>query len=86
MHGYTNSSANYPSQALYSSTNKSSPLYNKFVDSKGNSFGNFTHSGYAKVNSSSLKYKTPTTNTITRSGFGSTVKAHSSHSYVSMGG
>lgn len=87
MSGYSSSSANYPSQPLYSSNNYSSPMYGKFVDSKGNSFGSFTSNGTANVSKSSLEPKPSSTTTTNRGGFGSTVsKMSSSSSSHSLGG
>ncbi|AQW89063.1 hypothetical protein FDH34_gp382 [Serratia phage BF] len=83
MSGYSSSHANYPSQPLYSSSRYSSPMYNKFVDAKGNSFGNFTHAGKASVSRSALAPKPAMTTTTTRGGFGSTVHAQSSAKSVS---
>ena len=80
MSGYTSSSANYPSQSLYSSSRPSSPMHNQFVDAKGNSFGSFTNSGKANVSRSSLVSKPAVTTTTTRAGFGSTVSSHASKS------
>jgi len=96
MHGFSSSSSNYPSQALYSSTRSSSPMYNKFVDAKGNSFGSFAHSNTTSVSRSALSPKPAVTSTVTRGGFGSTVSTnaarassssyHSSSSSHSYGG
>lgn len=81
MSGYSSSSANYPSQPLYSSKKYNSPMYGKFVDSKGTSFGSYTSKGTANVSKSSLAPKAATTTTTTRGGFGSTVSRSSvSHS------
>lgn len=86
MSGYSSSHANYPSQPLYSSKNHNSPMYGKFVDSKGSSFGSFTSKRTTSVSKSSLAPKQKTT-TITRSGFGNTVsKMSSTSSSRSSGG
>lgn len=74
MSGYSTSSANYPSQPLYSSTKYSSPMHNNFVDAKGNSFGSGT--GKKSVSTSYLAPKPPTTSTVTRGGFGSSVRSN----------
>lgn len=81
MSGFS-SSNNHPSQALYSSKNYSSPMYNKFVDAKGNSFGNFKYSGSTTVARSSLAPKPATSSTTTRGGFGSTVSSNSAKAIV----
>jgi uncharacterized protein YgiB involved in biofilm formation len=83
MSGYSSSSTNYPSQPLYSSKKYNSPMYGKFVDSTGTSFGSFTSKGTASVPKSSLAPKATTT-TTTRGGFGSTVNKVSSHSSSSF--
>jgi len=83
MHGFSSSSQNYPSQSLYSSSNRSSPMYNKFVDAKGNSFGSFSHSGSTSVSRSALSPKPAVTTTTTRGGFGSTVSSHAARASVS---
>ncbi|EBS4516610.1 hypothetical protein DQT32_04275 [Salmonella enterica subsp. enterica serovar Braenderup] len=80
MSGYSSSHANYPSQPLYSSTRTSSPMYNKFVDAKGNSFGQFKYSGSASVSKAALAPKPAVTSTVTRGGFGSTVTSHAAKS------
>lgn len=88
MSGYSSSHQNYPSQPLYSSTRSSSPMYNKFVDSKGNSFGQFKYAGSTSVSKSALAPKPAVTTTTTRGGFGSTVTSHAmkSSSFHSSGG
>lgn len=83
MSGYSSSHANYPSQPLYSSRSYNSPMYGKFVDSKGTSFGSFTSKGTASVPKSSLAPKAATTTTTTRGGFGGTVSKMSSSSHSS---
>lgn len=83
MHGFSSSSQNYPSQSLYSSSNRYSPMYNKFVDAKGNSFGSFSHSGSTSVSRSALSPKPVVTTTTTRGGFGSTVSSHATRASVS---
>ncbi|SOK59341.1 Possible lipoprotein [Yersinia phage fHe-Yen9-03] len=78
MSGFSSSNANYSSQPLYSSSRYSSAMHNKFVDANGNSFGDYKNSGKVSVSKSSLEPKRTVTNTITRAGFGSTVKAKAS--------
>lgn len=89
MSGFTRNSS-YAAQPLYSSHQPASPMYNKFVDAKGNSFGYMFNPGTTRtVPSSYMGPKPSTTSTTTRGGFGSSVRSAAmsvSSSHTSSGG
>lgn len=83
MSGYTRGTGSYVSQPMYSSSKYSSPMYNKFVDAKGNDYGNFYAAPKRTVPTEYVKAKGESLGVVRRGGFGSTVRSaafSSSHS------
>ncbi|EON7636996.1 DUF1190 domain-containing protein [Escherichia coli] len=78
MSGFHSSGNGFASQPLYNSKGN-------FYDAGGNSYGSSTAKGTTRtVSSSALAPKPPTTTTITRNGFGSSVARSAAH--TSSGG
>lgn len=82
MSGFTNSSSSYASQPMYSSMKPTSPMYNKFVDAKGNSFGHFYDAPKRMIPSNYMGSKPSSTTTTTRGGFGGTVRTQAEAAHM----
>ena len=76
-----NSYSSFYSQPLYTSYNPRSSYYRNWLSSDGYQYGSYRSSGKnhsIKVSKDQMKPKAATTRTISRGGFGSSVKAKSS--------
>ena len=86
MLGRALDSGRYQSAPMFTSSNYSSPYYNRWTTVDGNHYGNYGSRSQVRVDRSAFKPKPTVTKTISRGGFGSKAAAASSWSSTKSSG